>query len=408
MYSPLLQTKLFVPLARPDLVPRPHLLNKLNGGLSGKLTLISAPAGYGKTTLLSDWIDQSDIPFCWLALEENDNDVVRFLTYFTAALQTIEAGIGEQIVSLLHSPQEVPYETILIPLLNQVAQTGNHFALVLDDYHLIEGKDIQDALAFWLEHQPPTMHLVIASRSDPPLPLAKMRARREMMEVREADLRFSLDEADKLLNQVQNLNLSARDLQALTDRTEGWIVGLQMASFALMGNEDTSDYIQRFTGSHEYVADYLKDEVMNQLSDRVREFLLKTSILDRLTGRLCDAVANQTNSQHTLKQLKSSNLFLTSLDDESLWYQYHHLFADLLRQQLLESDADSVPSLYLRASHWFENNGYHPEAIEYALRGKHFERAIALIEQEAEQTLKRSEITTFLQWINRLPDELVK
>lgn len=404
----LVQTKLYIPPLRPNLVPRPHLFDKINAGLSGKLTLVSAPAGFGKSTLLSHWISQSEINFCWVTLEEKDNDIIRFLAYFIAALQTIDVAVGDQLLSLFHSSQQEQVEAVLVPLINQVAQTKNRFALVLDDYHLIESQDIHHGLSFWLEHQPPTMHLVIAGRSDPPLPLAKMRARREMTEIRESDLRFSIDESDKLLNQFLGLNLSREDIKAMVNRTEGWIAGLQLASIALQGKKDISGYIQGFTGSQEYIADYLSDEVMNHQSKQVQEFLLKTSILEHLSSQLCDAVTEQKDSQQILQQLRSSNLFLTPLDDQGQWFRYHQLFADLLHQRLLESRADEVPHLYLKASRWFEEKDLLAEAIEYALRGSYFDRAIALLESAAEETIKSSEIATFMRWIEKIPEDLVR
>jgi LuxR family maltose regulon positive regulatory protein len=408
MLRTLVQTKLYIPPLRPNLVPRPHLFDKLNAGLSGKLTLVSAPAGFGKSTLLSHWISQSEINFCWVTLEENDNDIIRFLAYFIAALQTIDVAVGDQLLSLFHSSQQEQVEAVLVPLINQVAQTKNRFALVLDDYHLIESQDIHQGLSFWLEHQPPTMHLVIAGRSDPPLPLAKMRARREMTEIRESDLRFSIDESDNLLNQFLGLNLSREDIKAMVNRTEGWIAGLQLASIALQGKKDMSGYIQGFTGSQEYIADYLSDEVMNHQSKQVQEFLLKTSILEHLSSQLCDAVTEQKDSQQILQQLRSSNLFLTPLDDQGQWFRYHQLFADLLHQRLLESHADEVPHLYLKASRWFEEKDLLAEAIEYALRGSYFDRAIALLESAAEETIKSSEIATFMRWIEKIPEDLVR
>lgn len=408
MLRTLVQTKLYIPPLRPNLVPRPHLFDKLNAGLSGKLTLVSAPAGFGKSTLLSHWISQSEINFCWVTLEENDNDIIRFLAYFIAALQTIDVAVGDQLLSLFHSSQQEQVKAVLVPLINQVAQTKNRFALVLDDYHLIESQDIHQGLSFWLEHQPPTMHLVIAGRSDPPLPLAKMRARREMTEIRESDLRFSIDESDNLLNQFLGLNLSREDIKAMVNRTEGWIAGLQLASIALQGKKDMSGYIQGFTGSQEYIADYLSDEVMNHQSKQVQEFLLKTSILEHLSSQLCDAVTEQKDSQQILQQLRSSNLFLTPLDDQGQWFRYHQLFADLLHQRLLESHADEVPHLYLKASRWFEEKDLLAEAIEYALRGSYFDRAIALLESAAEETIKSSEIATFMRWIEKIPEDLVR
>jgi LuxR family maltose regulon positive regulatory protein len=356
----LLSTKLYIPPSRPKLVARPRLSQTLNQSLARTpgVILISAPAGFGKTTLVSEWVDnirleaagespdanrQSKIvnQVAWLSLDDGDNDPARFLTYLIAALHTVAANVGEGILGVLHSPQPPPLTSLLTALLNEIAAIPNDFILVLDDYHVIDAKPIDEALTFLLEHQPPQMHLVIATREDPDLPLARLRARSRLTELRAADLRFTLSEATGFLNQMMGLQLSAEDIAALETRTEGWIAGLQLAALALQGtlsthgDKDAASFVKSFTGSHHFIMDYLVEEVLHQQPENVQTFLLRTSILDRLCGPLCDAVLldPSTFGQATLEFLERANLFLVPLDDERRWYRYHHLFADLLRQR---------------------------------------------------------------------------
>jgi len=290
MTTPVLHTKLYIPPVRPELVPRPRLVERLNAGLDRKLTLVSAPAGLGKTTLLSEWVRGCGWPVAWLSLDEGANDPARFLAYFVVTLQTIEANVGEGVLSAFQTPQPPLIETVLTALINEIAAMPHHFALVLDDYHLIEAQPIHSALAFLLNHLPPQMHLIIAGRADPPLPLARLRGRGQLTELREDDLRFTLDEATAFLNQVMGLALSDQDIAALESRTEGWIVGLQLAALSMRGRHDVGQFVESFTGSHRYVLDYLIEEVFQQQSADVQDFLLKTSILDRFTAPLCDAL----------------------------------------------------------------------------------------------------------------------
>ena len=405
--TPLLSTKLFIPSPRPNLVSRPHLIQKLNAGLHCKVTLISAPAGFGKTTLISEWITQSKIHFCWITLDKSDNDIGHFLAYFIASLGSINIDLDEQIITLIQSPQQNQIENILIPLINQIANTQKNFSLVLDDYHLIQSQDIHDAITFLLEHSPPSMHLVLTTRADPPLPLARLRARGQMTEIRESDLRFSVEEGEYFLNHIQGLKLSPENIEVLVSRTDGWVAALQMVSIALKDRQEHTEYIQAVSGSQDYIADFLSSEVINQQPEDITDFLLKTSFLDRLSGPLCDAITGGENGQQILRRLRDENLFLTSLDDKSHWFRYHRLFADLLQQRLLETIPDDVPALYQKASQWFEKNGFYTEAIDYAFRGHHIERAANLIEKHAEQTIMRSEIATFIRWVKKLPDEVI-
>ena len=335
---------------------RPRLIEQLNEGLSSgrKLTLISAPAGFGKTTLVSEWVAGCGRPAAWLSLDEGDNDPARFLTYLVAALQTIAPNVGEGVLRVLQSPQPPPIESILTTLLNEITTIPDNFILVLDDYHLIDSKAVDNALTFLLEHLPPQMHLVITTREDPNLPLARLRVRNQLTELRAADLRFTPSEAAEFLNQVMGLNLSAEDVAALETRTEGWIAGLQLAALSMQGHQDVPGFIQAFAGDHRYIVDYLVEEVLQRQPEPIRNFLLQTSILDRLNGPLCDAVTGQPGGKARLETLQRGNFFLIPLDDKRHWYRYHHLFADVLRMHLMTEQPDQVPALHRRASEWYE------------------------------------------------------
>src|SRR6266704_4550053 len=362
MSTPILATKLYIPRLRPNVVSRPRLIERLNEGLHRKLTLIAAPAGFGKTTLVSAWVAGCDRQVAWLSLDKGDSDPTLFLTYLVAALRTIAPDIGVGVLGALQSPQPPPTESILTALLNEITAIPDNFVLVLDDYHVIESKPIDHALTYLVDHLPPQMHLVIVTREDPPLPLARLRAGGHLTEVRAADLRFTPSEAAAFLTQVMGLRLSAQDIAALERRTEGWIAGLQLAALSLQGQPDAASFITSFTGSHHFVMDYLLEEVLEQQPESVQAFLLRTSILERLCGPLCDAILldSSASGQATLELLDRANLFIIPLDNERHWYRYHHLFADLLRQRLRQSipgDAESqVNELHIRASQWFEDN----------------------------------------------------
>jgi LuxR family maltose regulon positive regulatory protein len=361
----LLATKLYIPPVRPNLVSRPRLLQRLDRGLSGRLILVSAPAGFGKTTLVSEWLAERRCPAGWVSLDAGDNDPVRFLSYVIAALQTIPPGVGEGAQALLRSPQLPPLESVLTVLINELCSppgrgdaASRPSLLAMDDYHVIEAPAIHSAVAFLLDNLPPHLKLIVATRADPPLPLSRWRSRGQMVEVRADDLRFTADETAVLLNQVMGLSLSAEEVAALEARTEGWIAGLQLATLSLTGRpvERASQLIQAFRGSHHYIMDYLVEEVLERQPAGVQTFLLHTSILDRLTGSLCDAVTGQSGGRAMLQWLEKANLFLVPLDEQCRWYRYHHLFADLLRQQLQASQPDLVPELHRRASQWHEQN----------------------------------------------------
>ena len=427
MSAPILATKLYIPPPRSKIVLRPRLIERLNEGLSSgrKLTLISASAGFGKTTLVSEWVagpwhrppgQMRGRPVTWLSLDEGDNDPTRFLTYLITALQTIAANIGAGVLGLLQSPQPPATDLILTTLLNDITAIPDNFVLVLDDYHVIDSRPVDEALTFMLEHLPPQMHLVIATREDPHLPLARLRARGQLTELRAADLRFTPAEAAEFLNQVMGLNLSAEDIAALETRTEGWIAGLQLAALSMQGRSDAASFIQSFTGSHHFVLDYLVEEVLQQQSESVLTFLLRTSILDRMCGPLCDAVLHTTSASgketaglETLEYLEHANLFIVPLDNERHWYRYHHLFGDLLRQRLHQSDTSptekggSVTELHRRASQWYEDNGLEIEAFHHAAAANDVERAERLIEGQGTPLHYRGAAVPILNWLESLP-----
>jgi LuxR family transcriptional regulator, maltose regulon positive regulatory protein len=412
MSTTVLATKLYIPPPRPKVVFRPRLIEQLNEGLHRKLTLISAPAGFGKTTLVSEWVAGCERPVAWLSLDEGDNDPTRFLTYLVAALQTIAAHIGGGVLGVLRSPQPPPTESILTALLNEITSIPDNFVLVLDDYHVIDTKPIDQALTFLIEHLPTQMHLVIATREDPHLPLARLRVQSQLTELRVKDLRFTHSEAAGFLNQVMGLNLSAENIAALETRTEGWIAGLQLAAISMQGHKDATSFIKSFTGSHHFVMDYLVEEVLQQQSESVQTFLLRTSILDRMCGPLCEAVMldPSASGQETLAYLEHANLFVVPLDNERRWYRYHHLFADLLRQRLHQSAASppgnerrGVDELHKRASAWYEDNGLEIEAFHHAAAANDVERAERLIEGKGMPLHFRGAVAPVLSWLASLP-----
>ncbi len=412
MSKSILTTKLYITPPRAKVVLRPRLIERLNEGLQRKLTLISAPAGFGKTTLISEWVTGCGRPVAWLSLDEGDKDPSIFLAYLVAALQTIAKNIGEGVLGLLQSPQPPQTESILTALLNEINTVPDNFIFVLDDYHVINAKPLDNALAFLLEHLPPQMHLVIATREDPDLPLARLRARGQLTELRAADLRFTSSEAAGFLNQVMGLNLSVEGITALETRTEGWIAGLQLAAISMHGHKDAAGFIKSFTGSHHFVLDYLVEEVLHQQSERIQEFLLCTSILDRMCGPLCDAVllAPSSSGQETLEYAESANLFIVPLDNERRWYRYHHLFAGFLRQRLLQNASSStedpkgnVAKYHIRASIWFEGNGLDLEAFHHATAANDIERAERLIDKGGMSLHFRGTVSAILDWLASLP-----
>jgi LuxR family maltose regulon positive regulatory protein len=408
MPAPILATKLYIPPHRLKVVLRPRLIERLNEGMHCKLTLISASAGFGKTTLVSEWVAGSERPVAWLSLDEGDSDPTRFLTYLVAALQTIAADIGKGVLAILQSPQPPPIESILIALLNEITTVPDNFILVLDDYHIIDSKPVDNALTFLLEHLPPQMHLVIATREDPQFPLARLRARCQLTELRAADLRFTPAEAAEFLNQMMGLSLSAENIAALEARTEGWVAGLQLAALSIQGRSDAANFIKSFTGSHHFILDYLVEEVLQRQPEHVRNFLLQTAILDRLSSPLCDAVTGQEDGRGMLEALERGNLFVIPLDDQRQWYRYHHLFAEVLLAHTLEEQPGQIPLLHGRASAWYEQNNQLAEAIRHALAARDFERAAGLIEKMYPAMDASFQSAVWLGWVRKLPDEVVR
>ena len=407
----LLTTKISVPPVRLNMVTRPRLTQRMNTALGGALTLIVAPAGWGKTTLLSAWHADASPgawPLAWISLDAGDNDPIRFWTYVISALDTLHPGVGETPLALMYASSSPPIEDVLASLLNALIQLPTETVLVLDDYHLIEAQPIHDALTYLVEHLPPNVHLVIASRSDPLLPLARLRARSALTELRAANLRFTADETTAFLTEVMGLSLSAEQVTALEARTEGWIAGLHLAALSLQGRDDVASFIASFTGSHRYVVDYLVEEVLSRQSEEVQDFLLRTCLLDRLSGPLCDAVRGREDSQRLLERVERSNLFLVALDEERQWYRYHHLFAEVLRSRLQQQQPLVVPDLHRRASSWYEQHKLFDEAVTHALAIPDVEHAARLIEQYAQFTNFPSQFQALLGWLNKLPDALVR
>ncbi|MCL4868598.1 MAG: LuxR family transcriptional regulator [Anaerolineae bacterium] len=403
MAASILTTKLYIPPPRPGLVLRPHLVKQLNDNLPRKMTLISAPAGFGKTTLVSEWV--ADRTAAWLSLHERDNDPTQFLTYFIAALQTIAPTAGQWVLAALQTPQPPPTEIILTTLLNEIAAIPDHFVLVLDDYHVIESETIDQFLDFLLDHLPPSMHLVIVTREDPALPLARLRAAGQLTELRAAHLRFTQAEAAAFLNQVMGLHLAAAEVAALENRTEGWIAGLQLAALALRGEAETSQFIQSFTGSHRFVLDYLVEEVWAQQPANVQTFLLATAILERLCAPLADALVQDStiDGAEMLAYLERANLFIIPLDNERRWYRYHHLFADLLRQRLQAQAPTAIQSLHQRAAAWYEQEGWEMEAFSHAAAAQDIPAAARLLAGKGMPLLFRGAARPVLAWLASLP-----
>jgi LuxR family maltose regulon positive regulatory protein len=433
----LLYTKLHPPPVHRKQVARQHLLEKLDAALEKRLTLVCAPAGYGKTTLLSQWINCRAEPTGWVSLDRSDNDLAQFLRYFLAALQWIEPNTGAHIPEMFPTFQSLPGPVIWMPLVNEIAASEREFVVILDDYQEVEDRAVHEALDYLIEHMPDNLHLILATRADPPLSLPRLRAGGQLTEIRLSDLRFSRRETEEFLNNVMNLGLSNPDMTALESRTEGWIASLQMAAIALrsylshqMDSPDLSarsEFIQSFTGSHRFILDYLVEEVLEHQPPDLQDFLLKTSILERFCGLLCDAVVGDiekgglqqlgksqpagsqiVNSQSILEHLESANLFIVPLDDERLWYRYHRLFSDLLRKRLWQMSPDLAPMLHDRASDWYEKQGFSNEAIHHALAAKSYERAAKLIEDHVVAILMRSEVRTFLNWMEKLPDVTIQ
>ena len=410
MAGPLLETKFHVPRRGRGLVARPRLAERLSRGADSALTLVSAPAGFGKTTLLAEWlavVASEGRTVAWLSIDQRDNEPGVFWTYLVAALKTVAPGVGAEALTLLQSPQS-PIEGVLAALLNDIDAISDDVVLVLDDYHLIDSRPVQEGIAFLLEHLPPQIHVVIVGRADPTLPLARLRSRGKLVEIRSADLRFTSDEAARYLNEVMGLALTAQDVAALEGRTEGWIAALQLAALSMQGRDDIAGFIAGFAGDDRYIVDYLVEEVLQRQPDDVRQFLLQTSILDRLTGPLCDAVTGQDGGRARLVALERENLFLVPLDDRRRWYRYHQLFKDVLQAHLRDEKPDDGAGLHRRASLWYEQNGEPAEAVRHALAAEDFERAADLVELQIPAMARSRQEATVRRWFAALPEDVIR
>lgn len=366
----LLQTKLTIPPTRNSLVTRDRLIARLDEGWPRQLTLVSAPAGFGKTTLVAHWLSSHQSSAIWFSIDEADNDPARFFAYLITGLQAVDDDIGQRSLGMLQTPQPSVPDAVMTALINEIANLESLRILVLDDYHLITNPVIHQAIVLLLQNMPAYLHLVIITRADPPLPLPRLRVRQQTVEIRAADLRFTTEETAVFLNELGQLNLSAEDVIALTTRTEGWVAGLQLATLSLRHHENPHAFIETFSGSHRYVIDYLTEEVLRQQPAEIRQFLLQTAILDRLSGPLTNAVTEREDSQAILEQLEKANLFVVPLDNNRQWYRYHHLFADVLRSRLRQEQPEKIPALHRRAAVWYEQNGFMDEAVHHALVGE--------------------------------------
>jgi LuxR family maltose regulon positive regulatory protein len=408
MKTDLLASKFYYPPRRPDLVQRPHLLESLDQGLSGKLTLVSAPAGFGKTTLVSEWIRAGGHPTAWLSLDKNDNDPSRLLIYLISALQRIDPQIGVDVKAALEESLAPGFEILLTRLISELERLPEKSIIVLDDYHLIEAKPVHEVISFLIEYLPPAIHLVICGRTDPPLPISRLRVRGEVNEVRTSQLRFTNIDAAVFLNDRMGFDLSPDGIAALEARTEGWIASLKLAALSMQGRQDWPEFIAKFSGSNRYVIDYLVDEVMARHPEEVQTFLRRTSILERFCAPLCEYVAGGSRDLDIIDYLDRSNLFLIPLDDHRVWYRYHHLFADFLSQRLRVSEPDKIPELHRRASQWFQHEGLVDEAIQHALAAGDLEGAARLVDGIAVELVVRREANKLLKIVEQLPSSLLQ
>jgi LuxR family maltose regulon positive regulatory protein len=404
----LVATKLHLPRPRPGFVPRPRLLERLDHGMACELVLVCTPAGFGKTTLLADWARQGTRPIAWLSLDAGDNDPARFWRHAAAALDGIHPGVDERVAPLLQGLQPAAFQGVAAMLVNELAGVTEEVVLILDDYHLVQAPQVHQSLGFLLEHLPAGLRLVVASRADPPLALARLRARGQLAELRERDLRFTPEEAAELLRAAVGPELPAAAVTALEGRTEGWVAGLQMAALSLQGHPDIEAFVQSFSGSHRYVLDYLAEEVLDRQPHPLREFLLQTSVLERLSGPLCEAVTGRSDSQALLEQVERANLFLVPLDEVRGWWRYHHLFADLLQARLQREQPDQLPGLHRAAAAWCERHGLVDEAVRHALAAGDAVWAARLIERHFDEVLRRSEDATVRRWLEGVPAKVVR
>jgi LuxR family transcriptional regulator, maltose regulon positive regulatory protein len=404
----IVETKITIPRIRASRLQRSRLVHALEEGIAGELTLVCTPAGFGKTTLLADWSQRTQLAVAWLSLDSQDNDPARFWRHVGAAIDRAATPVGERVLSVLDPRVGSSSEGAAAAVINELAALPDDVALVLDDYHVLESTPVHDGVSFLLDHLPSRLHVVIASRSDPPLPLARLRARGQLTELRAAELRFTAQESAALLQEVWGLDLSPEAVASLEGRTEGWAAGLHLAALSLRERPDPGAFIDAFTGTHRFVLDYLSEEVLERQPEHVRMFLLKTSSLERLSGPLCDAVTGGSNGQALLEELERGNVFLVPLDEERRWYRYHDLFADLLRARLRRSDPEELPELHRRAATWCERHGLVDEAIRHAVASDDRDWAARLVEEHVGDTLRRGEGVILDRWLSMLPEEVVR
>lgn len=404
----MLLTKLQIPPLKENLVHRSELFNKLEKGLNRKLILISAPAGFGKTTLLRDWIEQKDVRSLWISLDKSDKDSVEFLSYLITSIQRINPRLGEQAFKLLTSPNRSTNESIISLLINDLLQIDQEYVLILDDFHLADTSEISDIIAYLLEYLPANFHVAISTRSDPILPLGRLRSQRQLVELRSSDLGFSAHDIFTLFNKKLKIHLSIDDAQSLETKTEGWLAGLQLVALSLQDHADVSEFITDLTGDNRYIMDYLMEEVLKIQSDDIKEFLLQTSILEKFSASLCNSLLDRNDSQGIIEQLEKDNLFVIPLDAERKWYRYHHLFADLLKQRLLLKDKDFVEGLYKKSSKWFEDHSMYEFAITQTLVLKDYEKLIQLLEKIVEHMWKNGLHTAIYAYGDMIPENLIK
>ncbi|NTW45265.1 MAG: hypothetical protein HGB14_12760, partial [Anaerolineaceae bacterium] len=414
--TPLLATKFYIPAFNAELLKRDHLRKQLDEGIQpGKsLILVCAPAGYGKTTLLSDWVSShksSQLRFAWLSLESSENDFVHFFITIAAALEKHLPGISALIENLFSAPQLPSPENIAAAFLQQLENALHALVFILDDYQTIQNKEIHAATMYVVEHSPANFHLVLSTRSDPPLALHRMRVRGKLVEIRMHDLQFKREEIRSFLNVTSTLDLQEQEISLLEETTEGWAAGLRMASLSLQGKDNPVNYLHNLSGRHHYIMDYLTEEVLNDLSQEKQSFLIQTSFLERLSAPLCDAITGQQNGQQILDELSRANCFLVALDEERIWFRYHHLFSDLLQvrlKQRAQNKPDLIAQLHQQAAIWFEQNGFFESAITHSVLAKDFENAARIVEKSTLDLFTRGQLHALISWINLLPEEIAR
>ncbi|PLX16271.1 MAG: hypothetical protein C0597_08125, partial [Marinilabiliales bacterium] len=403
----MLLTKFHIPSTGDKVVHRAALFDKLNKGLHGKLILVSAPAGYGKSTLISDWIIKDEIPAVWYSIDKRDNDLVEFLSSIIQGTKTFNQEIGAHAIEVLKSPQKLDLEKILESFINDLLKLKQDLLLVLDDFHLIENYEILQMIAFILEHAPNNLHILISTRSDPAFPLARLRSQNELLELRSSELNFTLNDIITLFNKNLKLDLTIDDIHLLKSKTEGWIAGLQLAALTIQGRDDISDYLKKFAGDNRYIMDYLMEEVLSNQTQEVKDFLLKTSVLERFSAPLCNTALQIENSQQLLESLEKENMFIIPLDNEKIWFRYHHLFADLLNQHLIHKYQDEINGIHLKVSKWFEQNRFIYEAIVHALKANNADRAMNLLNENIEGHWVRGDHSAILEFGKQLPEQKI-